>query len=150
VRRTARQKKEAAGALRRFTAYTQSAFYVGTGVWPLIDMGTFEKVTGPKTDDWLVKTVGACVAVVGGVVGLAASRNRITPEIALLGAGTAAALTGIDLVYVAKGRISPIYLLDAAAETALIALWAVAGTDEVEAKDAGKGKRWKAELLSAR
>lgn len=126
-------------SLRRFAAYTQATFYVGTGVWPLLDMRTFQKVTGPKTDHWLVKTVGACVAVVGGVVGLAASRNRVTPEIALLAAGTAAALTGIDLVYVAKGRISPIYLLDAAAETALIAMWAVAGSDDVTAKgDAGQ------------
>ncbi|HET9496054.1 MAG TPA: hypothetical protein VFR15_17640 [Chloroflexia bacterium] len=131
-------RKDGRRALRRLTAYTQAGFYVGTGVWPIFDMRTFQAVTGPKTDHWLVKTVGACVAVVGGVVGLAASRSRITPEIALLGAGTAAALTGIDLVYVAKGRISKIYLLDAAAETALIAMWALAGADEVEAKGAGK------------
>ena len=138
--RRASPRADAARRLRRFTAYTQAAFYVSTGVWPLLNMRTFEKVTGPKTDDWLVKTVGVCVAVVGGVVGLAARRDRITPEIALLGAGTAAALTGIDLVYVAKGRISRIYLLDAVAETALIALWALAGTDDVETKG-GAGKR---------
>jgi hypothetical protein len=131
-------RKDDRRALRRLTAYTQAGFYTVTGVWPIFDMRTFQAVTGPKTDHWLVKTVGACVAVVGGVVGLAASRNRITPEIALLGASTAAALTGIDLVYVAKGRISKIYLLDAAAETALIAMWALAGTDEVEAKGTGK------------
>lgn len=131
-------RKDGRRALRRLTAYTQAGFYVGTGVWPILDMRTFQAVTGPKTDQWLVKTVGACLAVVGGVVGLAARSNRITPEIALLGAGTAAALTGIDLVYVAKGRISRIYLLDAAAETALIAMWALAGTDEVETKGTGK------------
>jgi hypothetical protein len=131
-------RADTARGLRRFTAYTQAAFYVVTGVWPLLDMRTFQAVTGPKTDHWLVKTVGACVAVVGGVVGLAASRNRVTPEIALLAAGTAAALTGIDVVYVAKGRISPIYLLDAVGESALIAMWAVAGADEVETKGANK------------
>ena len=131
-------RKDGRRALRLLTAYTQAGFYTVTGVWPIFDMRTFQAVTGPKTDHWLVKTVGACVAVVGGVVGLAASRNRITPEIALLGAGTAAALTGIDLVYVAKGRISRIYLLDAAAETALIAMWALAGTDEAEARGTGK------------
>ena len=143
----ASREADAARALRRFTAYTQAAFYVTTGVWPLLDMRTFQKVTGPKTDQWLVKTVGACLAVVGGVVGLAASRNRVTPEIALLGAGTAAALTGIDLVYVAKRRISPIYLLDAAAETALIALWALAGADEVEAKGQASDSRKAAERV---
>jgi hypothetical protein len=142
------RRADARRSLRKLTAYAQSAFYVPTGVWPLLDMRTFEKVTGPKLDDWLVKTVGGCVAVAGAVVGLAARRNRITPEVALLGAGTAAVLTGIDLVYVAKGRIGRIYLLDAVAETTLIAMWALAGADKVRPED--EGKRWEAGLVSAR
>ena len=35
------------------------------------------------------------------------------------------ALTVIDVVYVVRGTISAIYLVDAAAEVVLIALWAV-------------------------
>jgi hypothetical protein len=37
---------------------------------------------------------------------------------------SAGALATIDTVYVAKRRISPIYLLDAVAEIALVAGWA--------------------------
>ena len=33
----------------------QGALYVVTGVWPLLHMASFEAVTGPKTDDWLVR-----------------------------------------------------------------------------------------------
>jgi len=42
----------------------------------------------------------------------------------LVAAGSAAALATIDTVYVAKGRISPVYLLDAVAEIGLVVGWA--------------------------
>ncbi len=109
---------EAASRLARL----QAVYYFISGVWPLIDIRTFEAVTGPKADRWLVKTVGALVAATG--LGLAvASRRRPSPELALVAAGNAAALAVIDVVYVAKRRISPIYLLDAAAELPLAAGW---------------------------
>jgi hypothetical protein len=41
----------------------------------------------------------------------------------LVAAGGAAALAAIDTVYVAKRRISPVYLLDAVAEIGLVAGW---------------------------
>ena len=104
-------------------ALGQGAFYVATGVWPLTSIRTFEAVTGPKVDRWLVKTVGALVTVIGGVLMAAGSRRRVTPEIALLAAGSAVALASIDAIYVAKGRISPVYLLDAAVELPLAVAW---------------------------
>lgn len=102
----------------------QGLYYTATGIWPLVSMDTFQKVTGPKTDLWLVKTAGTLIDVIGGVLRMAGVRRRATPEIALLALGSAAALTGIEVIYVAKGRISPIYLLDAVAEVGLIASWA--------------------------
>ena len=39
---------------------------------------------------------------------------------------SAAGLGLIDVIFVARGRISPVYLLDAAAEAALVVAWAVA------------------------
>ncbi len=107
-------------------ALAQAALYVGTGVWPLLSMRTFEKVTGPKTDRWLVKTVGVLVAVIGGVLAMVSRRRKMPAEILLLAVGSALGLTAIDCVYVAKKRISPVYLLDAVAEVVLAALWAVA------------------------
>ena len=62
--------------------------------------------------------------VIGGVVGLAGYRKRITPEVALLAVGSAAGLAAIDVVHVAQRRIRPVYLLDAVAEAGLIGLWA--------------------------
>ncbi len=59
-------------------ALLQGVFYVLTGIWPLLSIRTFERVTGPKVDRWLVKTVGVLVTVIGGVLLLAGSRRRVT------------------------------------------------------------------------
>jgi hypothetical protein len=103
----------------------QGLYYLVTGVWPLLSMRSFEAVTGPKADRWLVKTVGVLIGVIGGVLMLAGRRRRVPLEPTLLAMGSAAGLAAIDTIYASKGRISKIYLLDAAAEVALIAAWAV-------------------------
>jgi hypothetical protein len=104
----------------------QGGFYVFTGVWALVDLDSFMAVTGPKTDLWLVKTVGALVTVIGGVLLAAGWRRRVTRDILLLGFGAALSLATIDVVYVSAGRISKIYLLDAVAEVGLAIAWALA------------------------
>ena len=123
----------------------QGLFYAATGVWSLVDIRSFEAVTGPKTDRWLVKTVGALVTAVGGALALAGARGRTTPELALVGAGCAAALAVVDGVYVARGRISTVYLLDAAAELGLVGAWAAAlsgrGPERRDEPDGGRTGR---------
>lgn len=110
--------------LLRAAALAQGGYLLVTGVWPLVHMRSFEAVTGPKRERWLVKTVGSVLAVVGGVLLDAARRRRIDRTTTTLAVGTAAALTAIDVVYVAQRRISRVYLLDAAAEVGLMGLWA--------------------------
>jgi hypothetical protein len=107
----------------RTLALAQGAYYFATGVWPILHLRSFEKVTGPKPEGWLVKTVGALIAVIGTTVGLAGWRRRISPEIRILAAGSAAALGVVDVIYPAKRRISPIYLADALPEAALTLAW---------------------------
>jgi hypothetical protein len=107
-------------------ALVQGGFYVFTGVWALVDLDTFMAVTGPKTDLWLVKTVGALVTVIGGVLLTAGWRHRVTRDVLLLGIGCALSLATIDVVYVSAGRISQIYLFDAVAEAGLAIAWTLA------------------------
>ncbi|MBW3570526.1 MAG: hypothetical protein KY467_05425 [Gemmatimonadetes bacterium] len=118
-------------------AVGQGAFYLATGVWPLLHMRSFEAVSGEKTDDWLVETVGALLTVGGAVMMLAGLRRRVTPEIALLAAGSAAALTAIDVIYTARRVIPPVYLLDAVVETGLIAAWAAVTARDPMLDDGG-------------
>jgi hypothetical protein len=117
-----------------WVAIGQGFIYLGTGVWPLICAGSFQKVTGPKIDFWLVKTVGLLISVIGAVLGLAGARRRVTTEIALLGIGSAASLAAVDVVYVSKKRISPVYLFDAVMEAGLISFWALAAMGQKPGK----------------
>ncbi|HEX2979692.1 MAG TPA: hypothetical protein VHO48_05470 [Anaerolineaceae bacterium] len=117
------ESESAANGWWTLAALAQGGFYLITGLWPLIHSASFERVTGPKADLWLVKTVGVLVSVIGGILLAAGLRRRPRPEVSALGIGSAASLAGVDLVYTAQQRISPVYRLDAAAEIGLIVLW---------------------------
>jgi hypothetical protein len=99
----------------------QGAYYLATGVAPFVSRRAFEAVTGRKREWWLVETVGVVVTAVGTGVLAAAARDRVTPEITAIAVGCAGGLAAIDVVYVARGRISPAYLADAAAQVGLLA-----------------------------
>lgn len=106
-------------------ALIQGIYFFVTGIWPLISMSTFLKVTGPKTDLWLVKTVGLILAVVGVVLIVAQVNAEINTSMIILAIGSALSLVIVEFVYVAKRVISPIYLGDAVVELILIGWWAV-------------------------
>ena len=110
----------------QWVCFCQSVYFLLTGIWPLLHIRSFLAVTGPKHDLWLVKTVGILVAVVGAVLLSAALRDGVTAEIAALAVGSAVALLVVDVIYVRKGVISRIYLLDALAEGLLILAWVIA------------------------
>ena len=118
-------KPERVEPLASGLAVAQGVFYGVTGVWPIVHLRSFEAVTGPKLEGWLVKTVGALITVIGGTLLAAGLRRRVRPEHMLLAAGSAASLAAVDLVY-SPQRISPVYLLDALAEGVLVTGWCVA------------------------
>jgi hypothetical protein len=118
------------GKLLPKLALVQGVFYLATGIWPLVDIDSFQAVTGPKHDLWLVRTVGVLVAVIGTVLVLSGRRQNIGAEIILLAIGSALGLAAIDVFYVLNGTISPIYLADAGVELVLAAGWALAGRQD--------------------
>jgi hypothetical protein len=99
---------------------THAAYYVATGLAPFVSRRAFESVTGPKREWWLVQTVGLLVTVVGGALLSGAARRESSPELIGIAAGSAASLAAVDVVYVARGRIAPTYLADAAVQLALL------------------------------
>jgi hypothetical protein len=111
---------------QRDVATAQGAYYGVTGIWPLLSRRTFEAVTGRKEDWWLVETLGLVLLPVGGALAAAGARDRVTPEIALLGAGAAGLLGASDVLVAARRRGRPTYLLDALASGAILAAWGLA------------------------
>ena len=114
---------ELSNSMGHYVFLGQGLYYFITGLWALLSMRTFEKVTGPKTDHWLVKTIGLMLVVIGLALITGGVRKTITPEMAVLGVGTAGALLGIDVFNVSIKKIPRIYLLDAVAELILIVGW---------------------------
>jgi hypothetical protein len=114
--------------------YVQGIYYLITAVWPIVDVRSFQWVTGPKTDHlvtgresdhWLLMTVSVLILAVALPLLLSAYRRIPSSEVILLGLASAIALTAIDIIYTGRGVISPIYLLDAALELVFIVTWII-------------------------
>jgi hypothetical protein len=99
----------------------QGGYYVATGVAPFLSRRLFETVTGRKREWWLVKTTGILVTAIGAGLISGVVRDRETPELIGMAAGCAGGLAAIDIVYTLRGRISPVYLADAALQLAALA-----------------------------
>jgi uncharacterized membrane protein SirB2 len=106
----------------RLVLTVQAVYYLITGIWPILHMASFEAVSGPKTDDWLVRMVALLVVVIGATLWVAVRRRTWSREIRVLAIGSALAFAAIDIRYALGGRISPIYLADAGVELAIVAL----------------------------
>ena len=111
---------------RRRVAAAQAAYFTATGVAPFVSRRAFEAATGPKSEWWLVQTVGLAVTAVGAGLAEAARRDAVSRELAIVAVGTAAGLGAIDVIYVKRGRLRWTYLLDAVAEGAILVGWAAA------------------------
>jgi hypothetical protein len=107
----------------RKVAAAQGAFFLATGLWPLVSLRSFEVVTGPKLEGWLVKGMGVVLSVIGASVVSSAIRDRVEPETAALVNGVGLGLGLVDVIYVTKRRIKPIYLADAVAEAGFALAW---------------------------
>jgi hypothetical protein len=110
----------------RTILFFQAVYYLITGLWPLISLSTFEAVTGPKTDDWLVQTVGVLAAVIGVTLMLGTRRPQPHGETITLSLLSAFGFLTVDTVFVFSGVISRIYLVDAAVQVLLIVSLATA------------------------
>ena len=105
---------------RRAALRAQAVYYVLTGACPLVNRKTFERLTGPKHDWWLVQMVGLLAVTNGIAIACGTFAERPSPETLALSRLSALSFAGIDAVYALKGRISPIYLADAALELGIL------------------------------
>ncbi|MFL6571999.1 MAG: hypothetical protein ACJ8G4_09620 [Burkholderiales bacterium] len=103
---------------------TQGAYYLVSGVWSVAHIDSFQKVTGRKTDLWLVKTVGLLLVAIGGGLIVAGATRQFVPGLVFIAMASAAALLAIELVYVLRRVISAIYLADALVELGFLIWWA--------------------------
>jgi hypothetical protein len=110
----------------RIIIILQGIYYLTTGLWPIVSLSTFEAVTGPKTDDWLVRMVGLLAAAIGATLLLGAWRETPHRDVLALSVLSALSFAAIDVIYALNGTISRIYLMDAAIQCIALCALAIA------------------------
>lgn len=100
-----------------------SAYSMVGGAWPLVAPRHYERITGHKSDKWLMSAISLHFEVTAAVMARAALTERVTPEVATLVVGSSLSMAGLSLVNVARGRIPSVYLMDAVGHLVLCAGW---------------------------
>ena len=98
----------------------QAAYYLVTGLWPLLHFRSFEGLTGPKPDRFVVESTGLLFAATGATLASAAGEDGPEPPVRVLGALVAAASTLAALRH--RPQLRAVYLADAAVQVTLAAL----------------------------
>lgn len=106
-------------------AIIHGLYFILTGLWPIIHMESFVAVTGPKTDYWLVNTVGMLVFFIGSGLLIAGIKKHVPFSMIFIATGVALGFILIDVVYVWRGVLSATYLLDAGLELFFFISWLV-------------------------
>ncbi len=104
-------------------AFVQGAYFVLTGLWPLVHMESFLMVTGPKEDLWLVRTVGMLAACIGVGLCSAGFQRRVVSPLIAIAMISAVGFILIDVRYVLDNVIASVYLADAAVEIIFFGCW---------------------------
>jgi hypothetical protein len=120
--------------LVKYSAYAHAIYIFITALWPLVHIESFIAVTGPKTDIWLVKTVGSLLIPISLTMVIHLKTNSGTGPLIVLGVTTAIAFICIDLYYALNNTISDIYLADAAIELFFLIGWILYGTKYLKHK----------------
>ena len=106
-------------------ALAQGAYYAVFGAWPLFQLRSFEKVTGPKLEGWLTKGVGACWLNVGiHLIEAGRHGGRVRRDVRGLAMRMAATFAFFDFHYAGlRRRISPVYLINGFIQLGFLTLW---------------------------
>jgi hypothetical protein len=93
----------------RKIAGVMAANYVATSAWLLVHVPSFQAVTGPKKERWLVRMVGTLAVANALALAVCARKARLSSESRALAIPRAAAFATVDVVSVVDGPDHPVY-----------------------------------------
>jgi hypothetical protein len=105
----------------RLLAGVHAGYLIGTGTWGAAHRASFERVTGPKQDYWLVRIVGALVALGGVTLAIPVLRGRRSAESRAVAAGMAVVFSAAD-VWAGKHK-SRVYFADLVPQAVFTPAW---------------------------
>jgi hypothetical protein len=103
--------------------WVQGVYTLLTALWGLIDIRSFMRVTGPKADIWLVKTVSVLLLPITFCFFAALFLNMPFLPVIIIGILTTSGLAAIDFYYTANRTIKWVYALDGIAEVLFLLTW---------------------------
>jgi hypothetical protein len=101
----------------------QGIYTTITALLAIVDIDSFMKVTGPKNDIWLVKTVSVILLAVGLTFLVHAFQQKISLAAITLALSTSLGLAIIDFHYVSEGVISRVYAADGIIQIIFFIIW---------------------------
>lgn len=104
--------------------FVQGMYFLITAVWPLIDMTSFMAVTGPKVDQWLVRTVSMLLIPYTYICFWVAFHSEAVSKLLI----TVMTLTGlglalVELIHYMNGTIKWVYAADAILQIIFVIWW---------------------------
>lgn len=110
----------------RWIPLVQGIYLMITALWPLLDINSFMRMTGRKTDIWLVKSVSVLLLSLVIILWKAALKPQPIPlsNAAAVMVGTGG-LAAVEFSYYFNGTISRIYMIDAIIEMFFLLWWIV-------------------------
>ncbi|HET9624594.1 MAG TPA: FAD-dependent oxidoreductase [Kofleriaceae bacterium] len=109
---------------RRSPRLAQGAYYVASGLWPVVSLRSYEALAGRERHGWFVRAVGGAVAAIGAAL---LRDDTTTPRrTRRIGIAAALALGAASLGIALNRRKKAVYLVDAAVQAGFAAAWLAA------------------------
>jgi hypothetical protein len=103
----------------------QGFYLLITSLWSLLDIHSFMKITGPKTDLWLVKSFSLILICIALSCLYSGFTRQFSPAVYLMASSIALVLFAIDVYYPLKGVIRKVYMADGYVHLIFLILWTV-------------------------
>ncbi len=100
--------------LSRYLILAHGGYLCIGGLWPLIHMDSFEAVTGPKVDEFLVRSIALILLLTAAVLFSQLHGKELELSAVIMGMGISLILGSIAIISAALGYIRAVYFLDGA------------------------------------
>jgi hypothetical protein len=107
----------------RTILFIQAIWYLITAIWPLVSIKSFMKITGPKTDIWLVKTVAVLVLAMAITFFSGLLLRANFGPVLVLAIAACVGFAVVEIYYSSQKIISVVYLADGCFEALLGCLY---------------------------
>jgi putative copper export protein len=112
--------------LIRLLALAHGTYLLIGGLWPLIDLPGFEAVTGPKQENWLVRSVAGLLLVAALILLTQLRKPRMEASAIAMAMGASLTLAMVGIITAASGIISTVYFMDGIIHVLFVACWCAA------------------------